>query len=98
VWTRGMARHHLLTGDPWMRETVELIGDSLADLAMGSEYPYFTGEAHCGRSLGWPLIALGGAYELGSDPRFLRAMRALVDRALKEQDPSCGGWLYELPW
>ena len=33
-----------------------------------------------------------------NDERYLSAMKLLVDDALSEQDPSCGGWLYTLPW
>jgi len=32
IYTQGMVYNYFLTGDPWMKETVEKIGDNLADL------------------------------------------------------------------
>ena len=98
VWVEGMARHACLTGDPFMRETVELVGDSLARLVEDGEFKGFMGHSHCGRTTGWPLIAMAAVYKLGLDRRYLDAMKTLVDMALAEQDPHCGGWLFELPW
>ena len=96
IWTQGLVRHYFLTGDPFLRETVEKIGDNLAQLVQEAKYP-FMGHSHCGRTAGWTLLALAGAYELDFDQRYLTAMRSLVDDALAEQDPVCGGWLYSLP-
>jgi len=97
IWTQGTSRQYLLTGDPFFRETVKRIGDNLAQLVEDREYQ-FMGHSHCGRTTGWTLLALSGAYELDLDKRYLEAMRTLVDDALAEQDPVCGGWLYSLPW
>jgi len=96
IWTQGMARHYLLTGDPFVKETLEMIGGNLARLVEDWQYP-FMGHDHCGRTAGWSLLALAGVYEVGLDERCLRAMRRIVDAALAEQDPNCGGWLYPLP-
>ncbi len=96
IWTQGMTRHYFLTGDPFLRETVEMIGANLAQLVEDREYK-FMGHSHCGRTTGWSLIALSGAYEISLNPRYLAAMKTLVDDALAEQDPVCGGWLYSLP-
>jgi hypothetical protein len=96
VWTQGMVKYYLLTGDPFVRETAESIGDNLARLVEDGEYGFGINDPHFGRAAGWPLLALAGVYELTLDERFLRAMRNLVDRALERQDPHCGGWLYEL--
>jgi hypothetical protein len=96
IWTQGMARQYFLTGDPFLKETVEKIGDNLAQLVEDREYK-FMGHSHCGRTTGWPLLALAGAYEIHLDERYLNAMRTLADDALAEQDPNCGGWLYSLP-
>ncbi len=96
IWTRGVARHYLLTGDPFLKETVEKIGDNLAQLVEDRKYK-FMGHSHCGRTTGWSLLALSGAYEISLGERYLKAMRTLVDDALAEQDPVCGGWLYKLP-
>jgi hypothetical protein len=95
LWTQGMARQYLLTGEPFLKETVETIGNNLAKLAEDRQYK-FMGHNHCGRTTGWPLLALAGAYEIGRDERYLKAMKLLVDDALKEQDPHCGGWLYTM--
>jgi len=92
VWTQGLVRQYFLTGDPFLKETVDLIADNLALLVEDRQYR-FMGHTHCGRVTGWPLMALGGAYELGNDERFLRAMRTLTEDALRDQDPVCGGWL-----
>ena len=96
IWTQGMVRHYFLTGDPFVKETVSLIGANLAQLVEDREYR-FMGHSHCGRTTGWTLLALAGAYEIDLDERFLDAMRTLADDALEEQDPVCGGWLYSLP-
>ncbi len=96
IWTRGMARHYLLTGDPFLKETVERIGNNLAQLVEDRKYK-FMGHSHCGRTTGWSLLALSGAYEISLEPRYFEAMKTLVSDALAEQDPNCGGWLYALP-
>lgn len=98
IWTEGMMYAWFLTGDPWLRETLERIGDNLARLVEDREFRYFAGDSHSGRVNGWTMLALAGVYELDFDDRYLRAMRLLADDALNEQDPHCGGWLYELPW
>ncbi len=97
IWTQGMTHHHFLTGDPWMKETVEKIGSNLVQLVKDRKYP-FKGHSHCGRVNGWTMLALAGAYELEFDDRYLGAMKLLADGALSEQAPHCGGWLYKLPW
>jgi hypothetical protein len=96
IWTQGLVRHYFLTGDPFLKETVEKIGENLAQLVEDGQYP-FLGHSHCGRTAGWTLLALAGAYELDFDDRYLTAMRSIADGALAEQDPVCGGWLYSLP-
>jgi len=96
LWTQGTARHYFLTGDPFLKETVALIADNLAQLVEDGEYDFAIGDAHCGRTFGWPLLALAGAYDIGLNERYLNAMKALADRILPRQDPVCGGWLYKL--
>ncbi len=96
IWTQGMVRYYFLTGDPFVKETVETIGDNLARLVEDGEYRFGIDDPHFGRAAGWPLLALAGAYELSFEERFLGAMKNLVDRALERQDPNCGGWLYSL--
>ncbi|MFQ6041136.1 MAG: hypothetical protein ACE5PV_09800, partial [Candidatus Poribacteria bacterium] len=96
IWTQGMARHYFLTGDPFLKETVEIIGDNLAQLVEDREYQ-FMGHSHCGRTTGWSLLALAGAYEIDLNERYVKAMKTLVEDALAEQDSNCGGWLYSLP-
>jgi len=96
VWTQGLVRQYFLTGDPFLKETVETVSGNLAQLAEDGEYK-FIGHLHCGRTAGWTLLALAGGFELDFAPRYLRAMKSIVDSALAEQDPNCGGWLYSLP-
>jgi hypothetical protein len=95
IWTQGLVRHHFLTGDPFARETVESIGDNLARLTEDG-YRFSCDDPHFGRTAGWSLLALAGAYEIAQQPRYLAAMRYLVDLTLSLQDPVCGGWLYNL--
>ena len=92
IFTQGMARLYFLTGDPFVRETIERIGDNLAQLVEDREFR-FMGSTHCGRVTGWTLLALAGAYEVGLSERYLGAMRTLAEDALADQDPVCGGWL-----
>lgn len=92
IWTQGLVRQYFLTGDPFLKETVEKIGDNLAQLVEDREYR-FMGHTHCGRTTGWPLLALAGAYEMNLGERFLIAMKTLSEDALADQDPVCGGWL-----
>jgi len=96
IWTQGMVRQYFLTGDPFLKETVGEIGDNLAQLVEDREYQ-FIGHSHCGRTAGWTLLAMAGAYELDLDERHLNAMKAITEHAMAEQDPNCGGWLYSLP-
>lgn len=98
IWTQGLVRHYFLTGDPFVKETVECIADNLAQLVEDREYA-FMGHTHCGRTTGWPLLALGGAYEITLNDRYLVAMKTLCEDALADQDPVCGGWLiYPMAW
>jgi uncharacterized protein YyaL (SSP411 family) len=92
-----MAYHYFLTGDPWVKETVDKIGANLAKLVEDRKFK-FKGDSHCGRVNGWTMLALAGAYDLDFDKRYLSPMKLLADDALEEQDPHCGGWLYQLGW
>ncbi len=98
VWTRGIARHYFMTGEPWSKKIAQLMGDSLARLTEEGEYAYFSKSDHSGRVAGWTLEALSGAYEIGYDKRYLKAMRHIVDLNLQEQNANSGGWHYTLPW
>ncbi|MCK5801464.1 MAG: hypothetical protein KAI66_01465, partial [Lentisphaeria bacterium] len=91
VWTTGMMHLYFLTGNPFLKETVEVIGGNLTRLVEDREYR-FMGSTHCGRVTGWTLLALGGAYEISREERFVNAMRILAEDALDMQDPVCGGW------
>lgn len=92
VWTQGLMRQYFLTGDPFLKETVERIGDNLAQLVEDREYK-FMGHTHCGRTTGWPLLALSGSFEISLNEQYSKAMKTLVEDALNDQDPVCGGWL-----
>ena len=92
VFTRGMVQHYFLTGDPYVKETVQQIADNLTELVMDRKYN-FIGGTHAGRIVGWPLLALVCAYELDQNPSYLAAAGVLVQDALDDQDPVCGGWL-----
>ncbi len=96
IFTQGMGYQFLLTGDPWVKETLDKIGDHLAQIVEDRDYQ-FKGWSHCGRTNGWTMLALAGCHEVSPNERYLAAMRTLADDALEEQDPNCGGWLYELP-
>jgi hypothetical protein len=96
IWTQGIVRHYFLTGDPFLKETVQKIGENLAQLVADREYQ-FMGHSHCGRTTGWSMLALAGAYEMGFEERYLHALKTLAEDAIAEQDPNCGGWLYSLP-
>ena len=96
IWTQGMVYDYFLTGDPWLRETVEKIGNNLAKLVEDRKFNFKTG-THVGRVNGWTMLAIAGAYELDLDERYLNAMKLLADDAISAQDPHCGGWLWKLP-
>ncbi len=98
IFTQGMAYNYFLTGDPWMKETVEKIGKNLAQLVEDREYNFKTG-SHVGRVNGWTMLAIAGAYDIDlTNGRLLNAMKLLTGDALSGQDPNCGGWLSKLPW
>ena len=97
IWTLGMAHYYLLTGDPWIKETVGRIGDNLMKLTEDGVYP-FKGWDHVGRVNGWTMLALAGKYKINPSERCLTAMKHIANEALVEQNPNCGGWLYSLPW
>jgi len=96
IWTQGMVYDYFLTGDPWLKETVERIGDNLVRLVEDRKFNFRTG-SHVGRVNGWTMLAIAGAYELDFNERYLNAMKLLADDAISAQDPHCGGWLWELP-
>jgi len=97
IWTQGMVYDYFLTGDPWLRETVQTIGGNLVQLVEDRKMQ-FKGHSHCGRVNGWTMLALAGWYDLDfSNERCLGAMKLLVDDALSEQNPETGGWHYRLP-
>lgn len=98
IWTLGMAHHYLLTGDPWVKETVERIGDNLMRLTEDGQYGSFKGTSHSGRISGWTMLALAGAHKINPTDRSLKAMRFIAEEALVEQNPVSGGWMYPLPW
>jgi hypothetical protein len=97
IWTQGMVYDYFLTGDPWLKETVEKIGDNLVKLVEDRRFR-FKGHSHCGRVNGWTMLAIAGAYDLEFQDRYLKAMKLLADDALSEQNPETGGWHYKLPW
>lgn len=97
IWTQGMTYNYFLTGDPWMKETVEKIGINLVQLVEERKFNFKTG-SHVGRVNGWTMLAIAGAYELDFEERYLKAMRVLAEDAMEAQDPNCGGWLHTLPW
>lgn len=98
IWTQGMVYNYFLTGDPWMKATVEKIGDNLVKLVEDRDFNFKTG-SHVGRVNGWTMLAIAGAYELDlKNRRYLNAMKLLADDALSAQDEDSGGWLWKLPW
>ncbi len=97
IFTLGMAHYYLLSGDPWIKETVEQIGDNLMKLTEDGKFS-FKGRSHVGRESGWTLLALAGVYKISPSERCLKAMKYIVDQVLEEQNPNCGGWLYKLGW
>ncbi|MEF9438020.1 MAG: hypothetical protein L0922_04490, partial [Candidatus Mariimomonas ferrooxydans] len=97
IWTQGMTYNYFLTGDPWMKETVEKIGINLVQLVENRKFNFMTGD-HVGRVNGWTMLAIAGAYELDFNERYLKAMKVLAEDAMEAQDPNCGGWLHTLPW
>ena len=96
VFTLGMAHYYLLTGDPWVKETIAKIGDNLMKLTEDGLYR-FKGSTHVGRVNGWSMLALAGDYKIQPTERCLKAMKKIADDALEEQNPNCGGWMYVLP-
>ncbi len=96
LWLEGLRDAYFLTGDERFKQTVILVADYLSKIVIEKLYP-FTGHAHSGRTVGWPLTALCAAYDIKKDKNYLKAMKILVNDTLAEQDPHCGGWLYEMP-
>jgi len=96
IWTQGMVYDYFLTGDPWVKETVERIGKNLAKLVEDRKFNFRTG-THIGRVNGWTMLAIAGAYELDFDEQYLQSMKLLAEDAVSAQDPHCGGWLWKLP-
>lgn len=99
LWNEGLIEHHCVTGDPWSKQVALDIADNLVAY---SKQPGFTwwfgprGDPHCGRVAGWPLTALMAAYQLTWKRKYLAAAKHIVEHALADQDPVCGGWLYQL--
>ena len=97
IFTLGMAQYYLLTGDPWIKESVNRIGDNLMKLSEDGIYQ-FKGRSHVGRESGWTMLALAGEYKINPSERCLNALKHIADEILSEQNPNCGGWLYSLTW
>jgi hypothetical protein len=97
IFTLGMAHCYLLTGDRWMKETIERIGENLMKLTEEGKFR-FKGRNHAGRENGWTMLALAGVYKVNPSERCLKAMQRIADDALSEQNSNCGGWLYTLSW
>ncbi len=98
IWTQGMAYYYLLTGDPWVRETLEQMSNNLVRLTEDGLYKSFKGTDHSGRINGWTMLAFAGIYKVTPTPRVLKAMQFIAEEALVEQNPKSGGWMYKLPW
>ncbi len=98
IWTQGMAYYYLLTGDPWVKETLERISNNLVRLTEDGLYKKFKGTDHSGRVNGWTMLAFAGIYKVNPIPRVLNAMQFIADEALVEQNARSGGWMYKLPW
>jgi hypothetical protein len=96
IFTLGMAHYYLMTGDPWIKETIERIGENLMKLTEDGQFQ-FRGSTHVGRINGWTMLALAGEYKVNPSDRCLKAMKHIADDAIEEQNPNCGGWLYTLP-
>jgi hypothetical protein len=97
IFTLGMAHYYLLSGDPWIKETIERIGENLMRLTEDGKFQ-FKGHSHAGRVNGWTMLALSGLYKINPSERCLKAMQYIADNALVEQNSNCGGWLYTLGW
>lgn len=98
IWTQGMAYYYLLTGDPWVKETLGRISNNLVRLTEDGLYKWFKGTDHSGRVNGWTMLAFAGIYKVDPSPRVLNAMQFIAEEALVEQNPKSGGWMYPLPW
>ena len=97
VWTEGLVDLWRLTGDAWALEAARKVADNLVQIANTPGFTFWFGrDPHCGRVAGWPLTALMAVYAATGDRRYFRAARRIVDLALKDQDPHCGGWVYPL--
>lgn len=80
VFCRGLIASTWLTGNPEGLENARILGDWLVKVV---ENPRSQGNE---RQIGWALYALTGIYEATWDARYLRAMKANVDRLLAGQD------------
>ncbi|NLC58598.1 MAG: hypothetical protein GX774_17335 [Armatimonadetes bacterium] len=97
LWNEGMLENYYLTGDPWTREAALQVADNLAAISRVPGFTWWFGkDPHCGRVAGWPLTALCAAYNATGKREYLRAARHIVEHALADQDPNCGGWIYSL--
>jgi hypothetical protein len=97
VWNEGLLEAYYLTGDPWVKEAALQLADYLVGLAKIEDFTWWFGrDPHCGRVAGWPLHALMAAYNATGRRQYLQAARSIIDLALADQDPNCGGWLYRL--
>ena len=91
-----MVYDYFLTGDPWMKETVQKIGNNLVQLVEDRKFNFKTG-SHVGRVNGWTMLAIAGFYELDlKNQRCLRAMKRLADDALSSRNEQTGGWHWRL--
>jgi hypothetical protein len=76
--TLGMAQYYLLTGDPWVKESINRIGESHE--AFRRWHFQFKGRSHVeGKRM--TMLALAGEYKINPSERCLKAMRHIADDA-----------------
>ncbi len=97
LWTEGMVDYYCLTGDPWALEVATSIADYLETIGKCEDMTWWIGkDPHCGRTAGWSLHALMGVYRVTHRRKYATAAKKIVDLILADQDPNCGGWIYQL--
>jgi len=97
LWNEGMLENYYLTGDRWAREVALQVADNLAAQCKVPGWTFWFGvDPHCGRTGGWPITVLCAAYGATGKRKYLQAAKHIVELALADQDPNCGGWLYSL--
>lgn len=93
TWADGMASSWLLTGDPFVQESLVALGEHIC----WEFTPGFKMLGSHERSAGWSIQAILAAWRATADPEYLKAAESIAKVSLAEWNKDSGIWQHKLP-